>query len=152
MWVCIWPVSVTAAAASPILLCGHVEATLCACVSVLAPGTCKQCFWQNVSPSLPAVLFFCSGQFYNCTTRQSLVMTACDNVSLLSESCMWNVRDVRKPGEPGRYIQDDPKKYPGKENMGPLSECLPSTLYSGVLVQVMHTSGRASSVLACRCL
>jgi len=60
-------------------------------------------------------------------------MTACDNVPLLSESCVWNVRDVRKPGEAGRYIQDDPAKYPGKENMGPLSECLPSTLYSGVL-------------------
>ncbi|DBA99997.1 TPA: hypothetical protein ACH3X1_013864 [Trebouxia sp. C0004] len=29
--------------------------------------------------------------------------------------------DTRKPGQAGRYIQDDPKKYPGKENMGPLS-------------------------------
>lgn len=71
-------------------------------------------------------------------------MTACDDVPLLSETCVWNVRDVRKPGEPGRYIQDDPKKYPGKENMGPLSEFLPSTLYRGVLGQEMHTSGPAS--------
>ncbi len=71
-------------------------------------------------------------------------MTACENVPLLSESCVWDVRDVRKPGEPGRYIQDDPKKYPGKENMGPLSECLPSTLYNGALVQVMQPSGPGS--------
>jgi hypothetical protein len=88
--------------------------------------------------------FFCSGHLYNYTTRQSLVMTACDNVPFLSESCVWDVRDIRKPGEAGRYIQDDPKKYPGKENMGPLSECLPSTLYSGVLVHATPTSGQAA--------
>ncbi|KAL3143055.1 hypothetical protein ABBQ38_003330 [Trebouxia sp. C0009 RCD-2024] len=27
--------------------------------------------------------------------------------------------DAKKPGEPGRYIQDDPRKYPNKENLGP---------------------------------
>ncbi len=32
------------------------------------------------------------------------------------------IRDSKKPGEAGRYIQDDPRKYPAKENMGPLSE------------------------------
>lgn len=29
--------------------------------------------------------------------------------------------DKRTPGEAGRYIQDDPNKYPAKENMGPFS-------------------------------
>ena len=79
-------------------------------------------------------------------------MTARGNVPLLSESCVWDVRDIRKPGQAGRYIQDDPQKYPGKENMGPLSEILASVLYSGVLVQVMHThQDQHHAALACRC-
>lgn len=32
-------------------------------------------------------------------------------------------RDAKKPGEPGRYIQDDPRKYPNKENLGPFGQC-----------------------------
>ncbi len=32
-------------------------------------------------------------------------------------------RDAKKPGEAGRYIQDDPRKYPDKENLGPFGQC-----------------------------
>lgn len=37
---------------------------------------------------------------------------------------MWRDRDKKEAGAEGRYIQDDPRKYPSKENMGLFSKLL----------------------------
>lgn len=46
-------------------------------------------------------------------------------------------RDVRNPGETGRYIQDDPQKYPNKENMGPFGQSA-CTTYTQPIICALH--------------
>ena len=64
-------------------------------------------------------------------------------------------RDAKKPGEAGRYIQDDPRKYPDKENMGPFGQCSHLTITQLCISPATATSKplcNQSAAASCFCI
>jgi hypothetical protein len=62
-----------------------------------------------------------------CTGHWSLPGVAADVPAVVMYVPCWycSELEVRKSGAPGRFVLDDPTKYPGKEDVGIFRECRP---------------------------